>query len=143
MAIRIGKQIKKDTKEFADYAIGLTLPLKFDNSTFRQSYKTVDQVKSNIINLLSTMKGERIMQPDFGSGLHSLLFNNINEETEDRVEEAIIDAFSTWIPYVSLEEVDIDMSDRFKDDNKIGVSLKFRIADNTDLEEIAFTITGN
>ncbi len=73
MAIVLGQRKVKDLKEFEDYAIGITLPLQIGNTAFNQSFKTIDQVKTNIKNLLLTKKRERVMQPNLGSGLQELL----------------------------------------------------------------------
>ena len=74
MAIVLGKKMMIDSKQFEDYAIGITLPIQIGNNAFNQSFKTADQAKSNIKNLLLTKKYERLMQPQFGSGLQELLF---------------------------------------------------------------------
>ena len=55
--------------------IGITLPIQDGNSGFfQQSFDTLTQVKSNILNLLNTRPGERRMQPTFGSNLWSIVF---------------------------------------------------------------------
>jgi len=51
MAVELGSKIVKDTESYNDYAIGLSLPLQFGNSTFNQTFQTSEQVKSNIKNL--------------------------------------------------------------------------------------------
>ena len=56
MAIVLGKKMMIDSKEFEDYAIGITLPIQIGNTAFNQSFKTADQAKSNIKNLLLTKK---------------------------------------------------------------------------------------
>ena len=56
MAVELGRKIVKDTQQFANYAIGITLPLTFGENTFEQSFLTKDQVKSNIKNLLLTKR---------------------------------------------------------------------------------------
>ena len=63
-----------------DVAVGITLPLRLGNSGyFEQSYTTLEQVKSNVINLLLTIPGERYMQPTFGSNLYSHLFEQFDD----------------------------------------------------------------
>ena len=74
MAIVLGQKLVQDTKKFDDFAIGITLPIQIGNTAFNQSFKTAEQASSNIKNLLLTKRGERIMQPNFGSGLQELLF---------------------------------------------------------------------
>jgi len=142
MAVELGRRIVKDTKEFANYAIGITLPLQFGENTFEQSFLTKDQVKSNIKNLLLTKKGERIIQPEFGSGLQSLLFEPNVDDLEGRIEDTINDSLEQWLPYVTAEEIDIESTDELRDNNKLNVSIKFRIGENVNLETLTFTVQG-
>ena len=142
MAVELGRRIVKDTKEFANYAIGITLPLQFGENTFEQAFLTKDQVKSNIKNLLLTKRGERIIQPEFGSGLQALLFEPNVDDLEGRIEDTINESLSQWLPYVTAEEIDIEATDELRDNNRLNVSIKFRIGDDINLETLTFTVQG-
>ena len=142
MAVEIGRRIVKDTPQYANYAIGITLPLTFGENTFEQSYLTKDQVKSNIKNLLLTKKGERILQPEFGSGLQELLFEPNVDDLEGRIEDTINESLQQWLPYVTAEEIDIESTNELRDNNRINVSIKFRIGDDVNLENVTFTVQG-
>jgi len=142
MAVELGSKIVKDTKSFNDYAIGISLPIQITNTAFEQTFQTSEQVKSNIKNLLLTKKGERILQPEFGSGLQALLFEPNVDDFEGRIEDTINESLEQWLPYVTAEEIDIDASDALRDNNRINVSVKFRIGDSTDLNEVTFTTQG-
>ena len=142
MAVELGSKIVKDTQSFNDYAIGISLPIQITNTAFEQTFQTSEQVKSNIKNLLLTKKGERILQPEFGSGLQALLFEPNVDDFEGRIEDTINESLEQWLPYVTAEEIDIDASDTLRDNNRINVSVKFRIGDNTDLNEVTFTAQG-
>ena len=41
-------------------AIGVSLPFDGPSGPFNKTYSTADQIKSNLINLLLTNKGERL-----------------------------------------------------------------------------------
>jgi|TARA_B110000259_G_C13919155_1_gene364111 phage baseplate assembly protein W len=142
MAVELGSRIVKDTESFNDYAIGISLPIQITNTAFAQTFQTSEQVKSNIKNLLLTKKGERILQPEFGSGLQELLFEPNVDDFEGRIEDTINESLEQWLPYVTAEEIDIDASDKLRDNNRINVSVKFRIGDNADLNEVTFTTQG-
>lgn len=142
MAVELGSKIVKDTKSFNDYAIGISLPIQIGNSGFIQTFKTADQIKSNIKNLLLTKKGERILQPEFGSGLQELLFEPIDDEFELKIETAINNALEKWLPYVSIDEIDIEATDELRDNNRVNVSLKFKVGNDISLNELTFTIQG-
>ena len=142
MAVELGRKIVKDTQQFANYAIGITLPLTFGENTFEQSYLTKDQVKSNIKNLLLTKRGERILQPEFGSGLQSLLFEQNVDDLEGRIEDTINESLEQWLPYVTAEQIDIESTDELKDSNRLNVSIDFRIGEDISLENVTFTVQG-
>ena len=65
--------------------------------------------------MLLTKKGERIAQPDFGSGLQDLIFEPIDDEFESKLEDTITESVEYWLPYITIEEIDVDMRDEFKD----------------------------
>ena len=142
MAVEIGRKNVKDTPQYANYAIGITLPLTFGENTFEQSFLTKDQVKSNIKNLLLTKRGERILQPEFGSGLQELLFEPNVDDFEAKIEDTINESLQQWLPYVTAEEIDIESTDELRDYNRVNVSIKFRIGDDVNLETLTFTIQG-
>ena len=140
MAIELGSKIVKDTETYNDYAIGITLPIQFGNTYFNQSFQTKDQVKSNIKNLLLTKKGERILQPEFGSGLQELLFEFNDDNLETKIEETINQALETWLPYVTVDSIDIEQTNELKDRNRVNVSITFAVAGNPELNEVTFTV---
>ena len=71
-------------------AIGVALPFNADG-VFNQTFTQKEQVKSNLINVLLTEKGERINLPDFGVGLKNILFetNVDTNKLEDRIDTQI------------------------------------------------------
>lgn len=141
MAYELSKKIVIDTEEFNNYAVGITLPIqRGESGYFRQSFRTFDQIRSNLKNLLLTKKGERIFQPEFGSGLHDLLFNPATEKFEEDLENTINDAIAKWLPYVTVEDINIDISKEFTDNNQAKVSLKFRQEGDQTLDTLTFLV---
>jgi phage baseplate assembly protein W len=142
MAIELGSKIVKDTKEYSNYAIGISLPIQIGKTAFEQTFTTFEQVKSNIKNLLLTKRGERVMQPEFGSGLQELLFEQNVDDLEGRIETTIEDSISQWLPFVNIDEIDIEQTNELRDNNRINVSIKFRVGNSVDLNEVTFTTQG-
>jgi len=140
MAVILGKKLVIDSKQFEDYAIGITLPIQIGNTAFNQSFITADQVKSNIKNLLLTKRFERLMQPEFGSGMQELLFNMNDEMFADNLENTIVDTLSKWLPYVNVETINIQQPNEFKDNNKVEVSVSFRVSDTQVLDTVTFNV---
>jgi phage baseplate assembly protein W len=141
MAVILGKKLVNDTKEYNDYAVGITLPIQIGNTAFNQSFSIADQVKSNIKNLLLTKKYERVMQPELGSGLQELLFEFNDDDLSGNIEDTIVNALSLWLPYVTVDSIIIEQTNELRDTNSINVSIKFKILDNTSLEVVTFKVT--
>ena len=141
MAYELNQKIVIDTEEFNNFAVGITLPIQRGNDGyFAQSFRTFDQVRSNLKNLLLTKKGERIFQPQFGSGLHDLLFQPATEKFEEDLETTINEAVAKWLPYVIVEDINIDISKEQTDNNQAKVSLKFRQQGDQTLDTLTFLV---
>jgi phage baseplate assembly protein W len=141
MAIILGSKLVNDTKEFNDYAVGISLPIQIGNTAFNQNFTTEDEVKTNIISLLSTKRGERIMQPQLGSGLQELLFEQNDGTLADRIEEEINNTIEMWLPFVNVEQINVEQSDYLKDTNTVNVNITFTIGNNPQLSNVTFNIT--
>ena len=82
--------------------IGVAFPLDEIN-LFTGTQTVQEQVKSNLINLLLTVQGERVNQPRFGVGLRNLLFEN--KIDLDGLKENIKSQINIYIPEISLINV--------------------------------------
>ena len=73
----------------------------------------LDAIRSSIRNLVLTNNHERLFQPQLGSGLRSLLFENANPFTTFALKDAITNIIQKYEPRVSQVSVSIiDNSDR-------------------------------
>jgi phage baseplate assembly protein W len=141
MAIVIDRKNTLDLAENERVAIGVTLPLqKGSNGYFSQSFQTKDQVKSNIKNLILTNKGERLMQPDFGTNLYDVLFSQNTDDLEQSIQDSIEDAISLWMPYINIVEIFVDQNNTNIDRNIFAVLLKYQISGQQTLETVTFNV---
>ena len=109
-----------------DIKIGLELPFaRSSRGLFGQTATTLEQAGHNIKNLLLTSKGERVMQPDFGSDLRSLLFEQAGDNINNDIKEAISDAMSTWLPYINISSVNVIENETNL--NQMKVSIDFSL----------------
>jgi len=103
--------------------IGVSLPFNA-KGVFNKTYSTKEQIKSNLINLLLTDKGERIMNPEFGADLRRSLFDNITQSNTDLLQTKIIDAINIFIPEVELTNVVVEPN---IDYNTLNVTIDYRL----------------
>ena len=109
-----------------DVAVGVKLPFGKPNGLFAQSYTTEEQATSNLKNLLLTRKGERPFQPEFGSDVYSLLFENIDIDLEERISETLSEDIKFWLPYIVIDNIDVQTE---PDRNFVKIELRFRVTE--------------
>jgi hypothetical protein len=110
-----------------DTYIGLKLPMGYSESGyFKQTKTTLQQAKYNIINLLQTIPGERLGNPTFGSNLHSILFEPMNEDFSDVLEDSIRTSLETWLPYISIKNIEVVMPDY--NINRVNITIDFGLS---------------
>ena len=142
MSYVLPKRIVKDTdSEFDNYAYGFEYPTN-SGTLFNPTYSAFEAAKTNLRNLLLTAKGERIMQPEFGTGLHSFLFEQMDDSFEERLKETITNSVNFWLPYISIEEIDVNMTDEMKDKNTAELKLSFTVGNQIETQEVTFTVEG-
>lgn len=108
---------------------GILLPITHGpQGFFNSSYDILDQIKSNLNVLLRTRKGERRMNPEFGSGLWNILFENYTDDITPMVKSSIQRDIAKWMNYVKIQDIQIYTdSTEYKDKNKVGVKVLFTV----------------
>ena len=92
---------------------------------FSLSYTTEDQAISNLTNLLLTRKGERYMQPNFGTTIYDSIFEQNTDELADTLESSLQDDINFWLPYITLLNVDVFRDARYE--NTLHIQIGFRV----------------
>ena len=97
-------EYKKNTLDLnKNRGIGIKLP--FDPvSVFSITYTTKEQIKSNLINFLLTNKGERFFNPEFGADLRNLLFEQMTDVEEVRLN--LQRKIELYFPMISISRLD-------------------------------------
>ncbi len=107
-----------------DTYIGLSFPLRRDNNNdFKLTKTSLEQAQHNLKNLFLTYPGERVGQPEFGSKIRELCFEQIDDELPNKIEEEVRRTVSTWLPYIIVREV--NTLNEEGDENKIFVQVKY------------------
>jgi len=88
--------------------------------------KTIlETTKQNFKNLLLTIPGEKVMDPFFGVGLLTFLFDQKGGFTEDNITTKINEQINIYLPHIQL--LDITFSDSFENMGISPNSLMIRI----------------
>lgn len=84
-----------------------------------------EDIKEAIWIILSTAKGERVMRPDFGCGIHDLVFAPINVATLTLVENSVREALTVYEPRIEL--IAVKASAERAEEGKLLVSIDYRV----------------
>ena len=81
-------------------------------------------IARSIRNIVFTSPGEKIFNPEFGSEISKVLFENIDEISAISIKDEIETSIRNYEPRVNLEEVDIEPN---YDNNQFDVRINYRI----------------
>lgn len=121
--------------------IGVKIPITMGNiGFFNQTFTSLEEAKSNLLNLLLTRRGERVMHPEFGTDIYNLLFTQITRDLKQKIGQEIRTSVETWIPYILLTNVEVDISDENIENNRIDIRIGFGLKRNiNEYDEIIVT----
>lgn len=86
---------------FKDSSDGLFVNLNKDSN---------NAIKSNLIHLLLTNKGERFYLPDFGTNLKKYIFNQNDNISENEIRDEINLSISKYLPNLKITNLSVNPS---------------------------------
>ena len=111
---------------------GFGLPWDGTLQTFVEPKEDIDILRSSVLWILMTRRGERVMLPEFGSAIPDALFNPNDDITRDDIQYDVQNAVEVWDSRVQFKHADIK-----QDGHDIMVRVEFRDAGDPLSEELA------
>ncbi len=97
--------------------LGVPYPITRHPRGFLRSSYGVQQIKSDLLQLLLTNPGERVMLPDYGTPLKRLMFEQNDASLENTAREMIINSIRTWEPRITVQQIEVS---RFADKTSLN-----------------------
>jgi len=118
-------------------AIGVSLPFN-GPGVFKSTYTTKDQIKSNLVNLLLTDTGERIMNPNFGTNLKRFLFEGITDSNLETLKDNILNSILSYISEITVTNIILVPN---TDNNLVDLTIEYylNISQTPDQVTVQFT----
>ena len=95
-------------------------------SVFALSYSTEEQALSNLKNLLATNRGERFMQPKFGTRIREAIFEPNTTDLREFLNSTIQEALDLWLPYIDIVQLELK---RNIDQHTLAIRLTVNISE--------------
>lgn len=105
---------------------GWKFPVMVNLSSGKIAMSEFEQdIREAIWIILSTAPGERVMRPEFGCGIHDLVFASMNKATLGAIEAGVRDALTRWEPRVDLIKIEISTAEA--GNGKLLISIDYRV----------------
>jgi len=95
-----------------------------------------DTVEESIRVIIGTSKGERVMRPDFGCGIHDYVFETIDANTLTLVETSVEEALVEFEPRISVEEVTASTEEI--DEGVLRIEVGYRVRDSNTRRNLVY-----
>ena len=106
---------------------------------FQQTFDTFDSERNKLINLMSTLEGERVMQPKFGLGIEKYLFEQITSDLQSRLQSEIRSKVGFWLPNIQINDMTVDIVSGV-DRNIVTIKIDFSLKANpSEFDVVTFT----
>lgn len=96
----------------------------------------VADIEESIHLILSTAKGERVMRPNFGCGIHEFAFATVDTTTLTLVEATVEDALTEWEPRIDI--LNVDTSTQHLSEGRLDIHLDYRIKRTNDERNLVY-----
>lgn len=90
-----------------NFDIGDTQGIFLDESKHVAEASDEEKIRQSIWIILGTAPGERVARPDFGCGIHELVFSPRTAGTIGQVIRAVREALDAWEPRIDVTSVDV------------------------------------
>jgi phage baseplate assembly protein W len=119
---KAGKEAKM-AEEFL--GIGWTFPIQPNNEGRISMSEYEKDIKEAIWIILSTVKGERVMRPEFGCGIHEFVFSVMNMATQTLISNSVKEALTIFEPRIQVTKVEV--SSEAIAEGKLMINVEYRV----------------
>jgi phage baseplate assembly protein W len=111
-------------------------PLVVDSQGGIALVHEADDIHEAILNILMTAPGERVMRPEYGCGIHNLIFAPINANTFGRIVRDVEEALGRWEPRAEVLDVNVNVDP--DTDSRILIQVQYRVKTTHDKRSLVY-----
>ncbi len=116
--------------------IGWKFPLQVTPTGGIATSSEEQKIEESILLVLSTAPGERLMLPDFGCGIHDLVFSPNSSSTVTMVVDLVRRALTKYEPRIDV--VDVTAETSTEQPNLLLIRVDYRIRDNNAMANLVY-----
>ena len=116
--------------------VGWKFPIDVDRRKGVAMSSFEQNIEESILVILGTALGERIMRPDFGCGIHDLVFAPNNSNTHGLIIYHVKDALMKWEPRIQALSVDVETDPR--ELSKVFTKVEYQVIATNNIYNIVY-----
>ena len=94
------------------------------------------RIEESILIIMSTARKERVMLPEFGCGIHDLVFSSNDSSTVTKIVDAVRRSLVTYEPRVDVLDVSAETSQG--EPNLLLIRVDYRIRDTNSMKNLVY-----
>jgi phage baseplate assembly protein W len=130
----MGTEAAPATRDFL--GVGWKFPLQVTPAGRIAQARYEQRVEESIYLILSTARGERVMLPDFGCGIHELVFAPNNTHTLSVVTHLVREALTTYEPRIDVLDVQVESPPG--QPNLLLIRVSYRLRDTNAMANLVY-----
>jgi phage baseplate assembly protein W len=116
---------------------GWAMPVALDPRTgLVASVAYEEDIRQSILIILETSPGERVMRPNFGCGIHEMVFTAVDSTTLQRIRSTVEEALRRCEARIDVLDVSIDEAATL--DGQLLVEIDYRVRQTNQLGNLVF-----
>lgn len=116
--------------------IGWHFPVAVDKAGGITLTQYERDIEESIYIILSTAKGERRMRPNFGCGIHDLVFHPNNATTWTLIADSVEEALGWWEPRIEVTNVDVRPDPT--ETAKLVINIEYQVKTTNDMRSLVY-----
>lgn len=116
---------------------GWARPVELDPRTgLVKSVEYEDDIRQSILIILETAPGERVMRPNFGCGIHELVFTAVDSTAIQRIRSVVEEALRRCEARIEVLEVTVE--EAATTEGKLLVQVEYRVRKTNQVGNLVF-----
>lgn len=140
-----GRPLDAERKDFLGR--GWAMPVELDPRTgLVESVEYEEDIRQSILIILETAPGERVMRPNFGCGIHEMVFTAVDSTAIQRIRSLVEEAMRRCEARIEVLGVTVDEAAGDQDrvdqllleEGKLLIELEYRVRKTNQVGNLVF-----
>lgn len=114
------------------------MPVALDTRTGHVAEAEYEEdIRQSIRIIVETAPGERVMRPDFGCGIHELVFAAMDSQTLQRARSTVEDALRQYEARIEVVDVNVEEEPTLTD-GRLTIEVDYRVRKTNQVGNLVF-----